>query len=41
MGAVDWAQKAFEIANTLNNADLLVALAQLKSDYADSPVRAR
>jgi len=35
MGASGWAQKAFAIAKTLNNADLLVALAELKSDYAD------
>ena len=35
MGAVGFAQKAFEIAQTINNADLLVALAELKSEYAD------
>ncbi len=35
MSVVDWGKTAFDIAQKLNNADLLIALAQLKAEHAD------
>lgn len=35
MGAIDYLQKAIEIARAVDNSDLVVALADSKSQYAD------